>query len=112
MYIDDNFKNILQKYVEIKIDNKTVKSGKFLLFTNKEFYYKFIFVNSKGIYKRFEYPTPFDYTITKDKIVFDYTIKTLAKSNDSLYYRLLLLIPQTSRIFNKQLIFHVSDTPH
>lgn len=64
---------------------KSLRRGRFLLYTVKEFYMLLIFNNSKG--ERKQYNMPFPYKMTTNEqggIRFDYTLDTLCYDRDSL----------------------------
>jgi hypothetical protein len=82
---EDLLKSFLQKKLLFKIDDKTIKTGKVLLFTQKYFYISFLLTTAKKKQEKFEIPIPFNFESSKDnkQILLDYRISTLAQNNNN-----------------------------
>ena len=97
---------VLQNNVTFTLENKIVKKGKLILFCIKDFFCVFTLVcsdrgNKKIIY---EIPYPFAMNVTRERIVFDYTVLSFCKNNktiDSLMRKLNICKP--SKYYNKRL---------
>lgn len=74
-------KFLLQKKISFEINNKNLKTGKLLLFYQKNFYLMFILNSAKKAKDKIEIPIPYDVEMYPEEglIFFDYRIKTLAK---------------------------------
>lgn len=99
----------LQKKVDFIIENKTIKTGKIILFSIKDFFCSFL-LYSEQKHKRFLYeiPYPFLYTENSDCIIFDYTLDTFTRNNPSIKEDLLKLKnKKQSKLFNKKLILKI-----
>jgi len=99
----------LQKKIDFVIDNKTIKSGKIILFSIKDFFCSFL-LYSEQKNKRFLYeiPYPFVYLENDNSITFDYTIETFVKNNPAIKdYLLKLKNKKQSKLFNKKLILKI-----
>jgi len=94
----------LQKNVDFVIDNKTIKTGKILLFSVKDFFCSFLMSN-EAKKKRFLYeiPYPFDFVAGVNEIIFDFTLATLVKNNPLIKDDLLKFrTKKPSKLFNKK----------
>jgi hypothetical protein len=74
-------KFMLQKNISLEIKNKTYKSGKLLLFYQRNFYITLVMNTAKKEKEKIEIPIPFNVELHEDDnlIYFDYRIKTLTK---------------------------------
>jgi hypothetical protein len=74
-------KYLLQKNITIDIKDKTYKSGKLLLFYQRNFYLTFVMDTAKKAKEKIEIPIPYDVELHEESnlVYFDYRIKTLAK---------------------------------
>jgi hypothetical protein len=99
----------LQKKVDFTIDNKTIKSGKIILFSVKDFFCSFLlFSEQKNKRFLYEIPYPFHYSELNGNIIFDYTIDTFVKNNPSVKDELLKLKnKKQSKLFNKKLTLKI-----
>lgn len=106
--LEEDLKNIFQKDIQFKLNNKILKEGKLILFSFKEFYLHFkLKVNNS--YKNFELPCPFNYKIESGKFIFDYTNKTFAKNNKNIDFLIKVLKKsKTSKYYNNYLIISFS----
>lgn len=66
--IENSFKNILLKTVDVELRGKIVAKGKLVFYEFKDFNFKLIFDSSK----KFEFPYPFDIEPTKSEIRMSY----------------------------------------
>ena len=104
--IEAAISKVLQNNVTFTLENKIVKKGKLILFCIKDFFCVFTLVcsdrgNKKIIY---EIPYPFAMNVTRERIVFDYTVLSFCKNNktiDSLMRKLNICKP--SKYYNKRL---------
>jgi len=106
--LEDSLKKIFQKDITFNLNGKTLKEGKLILFSFKEFYLHFkLKVNDS--YKNFEIPCPFEYSIESSRFVFDYTNKTFSKNNKNLDFLIKVLKKnKTSKYYNNYLIINFS----
>jgi len=103
--IEDLIKPLLLTHVEFLLENKKIKSGKFILFSVRDFFCIFTFFdthkNKKMIY---EIPYPFKVSRVEKGIVFDYTVNTFCEKNLDISPRVVKFISKkTSKLFNKKL---------
>lgn len=94
----------LQKNIDFIIDNKTIKTGKILLFSVKDFFCSFLLLNETKK-KRFLYeiPYPFEFYENENEIVFDYTLTSFTKNNPTIKDDLLKFRnKKPSKLFNKK----------
>jgi hypothetical protein len=105
--IESGVSKFLQRNISFHIENKTLKKGKLILFSIKDFFCIFTLLCEEKNNKKIilELPYPFEFDHHPSKIVFDYTIDTFCKHNNSLYttYKKLNII-KPSKLFNKKLI--------
>jgi hypothetical protein len=106
--IEDELKELLQKKVRFKINNKTWKTGRFILFKQSGFFIECTVRSSKT--ERFEIPIPFDIKTSKTEMVFDYRFSTLTNNNKSLI-ELIDQFPSNkkSRFYNNILTAHIDN---
>lgn len=103
-YITSTVNKHLQKHAEFVIDSKTIKSGKILLFSIKDFFCAFLLYNETKK-KRFLYeiPYPFSFTENKDELIFDYTLATFTQNNPAVKDDFLKFRnKKSSKLFNKK----------
>lgn len=103
--IESNFNYFLQRDIVFSMDNKIIKEGKLILFSQKDYYLIFHLKNSNGDNKKYELPYPFHINREKNYLTFDYKIESISKNDSELYYRLLSLNKnQVSRFFNNKIL--------
>lgn len=101
--VEDNFKYFMQRDIVFAIDNKIIKDGKLILFSQKDFYLNF-HLKSNNVQKKYEIPYPYDINRVKNYLVLDYTLEAISKSDAELYYRLVSLNKKNnSRFFDSKL---------
>jgi hypothetical protein len=79
--LEDICKFLLQKNISLEINDKVFKSGKLLLFYQKNFYLTFVLNSNKKEKDKVEIPIPYDTEAHYEEglLYFDYRIKTLSK---------------------------------
>jgi len=103
--IESKFNYFLQRDVVFSMDNKIIKEGKLILFSQKDYYLIFHLKNSNGDNKKYELPYPFNIDREKNYLTFDYKIESISKNDSELYYRLLSLNKnQVSRFYNNKVM--------
>ena len=103
--IESKFNYFLQRDVVFSMDNKIIKEGKLILFSQKDYYLIFHLKNSNGDNKKYELPYPFNIDREKNYLTFDYKIESISKNDSELYYRLLSLNKnQVSRFYNNKIL--------
>jgi hypothetical protein len=108
-HISDKFNGNLQKNIDFIIENKTIKTGKIILFSIKDFFCSFLLLNEIKK-KRFIYeiPYPYDILIENENLIFDYTLDTFIKNNPLIKEDLLKLrTKKPSKLFNKKLTLKI-----
>lgn len=92
--------SFLQQKISFIINGKTIKSGKLLLFCVKDFYLVFtLSVNHSK--KVFEVPYPYSFNHQMNKIVFNYSTKTLCQDVEEIKHHAKLLAPKKpNKFFN------------
>lgn len=82
MITEENFLPFFQKEISIVLDNKTLRQGKLLLLSIKDFYLHFTLLHN-NVKKNFELPYPFRaYVDDSDKniLILDYKIKSFTRN--------------------------------
>ncbi len=103
--IESKFNYFLQRDVVFSMDNKIIKEGKLILFSQKDYYLIFHLKNSNGDNKKYELPYPFNIDKENNYLMFDYKIESISKNDSELYYRLLSLNKnQVSRFYNNKVM--------
>jgi hypothetical protein len=105
--IEDHFKYFLQRDIVISLDNKILKEGKLVLFSQKDYYLIFYLKNSNQEQKKFELPYPFDVRLEKNYLILDYELEALSKQDAELFYRLRSITQKSKSKYlnNKILLF-------
>ena len=99
------FNDILQKSITLVCNNKTLRQGKLLLVSKKDFYITFTML-IKGVTKKYEIPYPYDIIEEEGSIIFDYTNDTLCCGSAKRIDFVSNLATQFSpvKFFNNQII--------
>jgi hypothetical protein len=106
--LEKDITSIFQKNLKFRINNKVLKEGKLILFSFKEFYLHFKLCIGTNTFKYLEVPYPFNYQIENDKIVFDYTNRSLTKNNLEIETLIKLLKKQKlSKFYDNKLIIEI-----
>lgn len=94
----------LQRDIEIKLGEKTIRRGSFILYTIKDFYLTVI-LKTPTSNKTYDILYPFELSINDDQIIFDYHVqKLICDKNDKLQDMLADAIDTASHKFlNKTL---------
>ena len=81
--LENLFKSFLQKKLLFEIDNKIIKTGKLLLFSQKYFYISLLLTTTKKKQEKLDIPIPFNIkSIENNKqFLLDYKINALAQNN-------------------------------
>lgn len=81
--LEEACKFLLQKNLSFEINNKVLKSGKLILFSQKNFFLTFIINSNKKDKDKVEIPIPYGIETHYDEnlIYFDYRLKTLCKTS-------------------------------
>lgn len=105
--LEVSLKNFLQKSIKFKIDNKIVKTGKLILFSQN--HYNLIFtLKNKNKNVTYKIPIPFDFSLVNDKLILNYKISTFTKNNKTIENILSRIKKKTySKLYNKNL--EISD---
>ena len=93
--LDNSFKVLFQKNVQLTLKNKLYNKGKLINFKVSGCYLSLIILTDK---KKETFEIPFPYAIKNigDKLVFDYTLNALAEQD----YDLLVNLKSTSQVKN------------
>jgi hypothetical protein len=103
--LEKDVSSIFQKNLKFRINNKTLREGKLILFSFKEFYLHFKLCVGHNTYKYIEIPYPYTYRFEENKLFFDYTNSTLTKKNKELETIIKLLKRQKfSKFYDNTLI--------
>lgn len=103
--LEKDVSSIFQKNLKFRINNKTLREGKLILFSFKEFYLHFKLCVGHNIYKYIEIPYPYTYRFEENKLLFDYTNGTLTKKDKELETIIKLLKRQKfSKFYDNTLI--------
>ena len=93
--LDTNFKELFQKTIQLTLKNKPYKKGKLVNFKLSGCYLSLVMVTEKK-QETFEIPFPYAIQNSNGKLIFDYTLSTLAEHD----YALLINLKSTSRVKN------------
>lgn len=93
--LDNCFKELFQKDVQLTLKNKPYKKGKLINFKLSGCYLSLVMLTEKKK-ETFEIPFPYAIKTVNSKLVFDYTLSTLAEQD----YDLHINLKSTSRVKN------------
>ncbi len=102
--IEHTFTNLLQRNVRIICGNKSIKTGKLLLVSQKNACICLLMLNQKNEPKNYEIPYPFEFNYNAPTVTvnLDYTIYTLCHGREDTIDNITKHIPEkTNRFFNK-----------
>lgn len=85
--LESIFSSLLQRDLIFSIDGKSIKRGKLILYSIKDFTITF-FLQCGDEQKRYELPYPFAVTREKTEISLDYRLQTLAHNNDTVLIKM------------------------
>ena len=105
LILEQKLQKHFQKNVQIRLNDKVLKTGKFILFIPKEYYLVFC-IYSNGKTKYMEIPLPFKISETLADLIFDYKVELLSdditlKIKVDEYFKLY-----KSKYLNNKLAFH------
>ena len=90
-YYNKALQPLLQSRVTFKCDNKTLKTGKLMLFNIKQYFIKFYIETDKGESKILELPYPFNMSTSSDNIcTLNYKLSSLCNNMQPILNRLRL----------------------
>lgn len=110
---EDKFLPFFQKDISIVLENKTLRQGKLLLFSIKDFYLHFTLLTNNNT-KVFELPYPF-FTFTEPSssyiLVLDYSLKCFTRDLPEITDRALALTKKEKhmKFFNNEI--RIVETP-
>lgn len=84
LQLDNSFKPLLQKDVQLTLKNRPYKKGKLINFKISGCYVSFVLLTTKKN-ETFEVPFPFAIKQNNNMVVFDYTFKTLSEHDYDLF---------------------------
>jgi hypothetical protein len=104
--IEEYIKPFLLSEITFSLEGKKIKSGKLILFSARDFFCIFTFLdhtkNKKVIY---EIPYPFSIDSEKNKLTFNYTLETFCEKNVDFQNKVQTFqFKKVSKFFNKKLI--------
>lgn len=105
LILEQKLQKHFQKNIQIYLNDKVIRTGKFILFAPKEYYLVFcVFSNGKNKY--LEIPLPFKMVETATGVIFDYKLELLSdditlKIKVDEYFKLY-----KSKYLNNKLAFH------
>lgn len=87
-YIEKTFSSFLQSKISFDINGKSIKKGKLILIAIKDFHVFFVLQADGGETKQFILPMPFNVDKINDVVALDFTLKTLSRGNNDVYFKL------------------------
>jgi len=105
--IEQLIKPFLLRDISFTVDNKTLKSGKLILFTVKDFFCVFTLTTSDRGNKRFIYEVPYPFTTynTISSLEFDYTLDSFCLNNTIIANAVKkITFNRVSKLFNKKMV--------
>jgi len=105
--IEQLIKPLLLRNISFTVDNKTLKSGKLILFSVKDFFCVFTLTTPDRGNKRFIYEIPYPFTtnVTISSLEFDYTIDSFCLNNNNIAAATKKIsLNRPSKLFNKKMV--------
>ena len=103
--IENVFNNYLLRNIEFLHNNKSIKSGKLLFYSLKEFYINFILQNEYNQNKVYTIPYPFEIYYNNDFFTLNYQIKDFCNGIDDIVINAnLLTINKKNKFLDSKLI--------
>lgn len=90
--LDNHFKQLFQKNIQLTLKNKVYKKGKLINFKVSGCYLSIVLLTEKKK-ETFEIPFPFAIKQHETNIIFDYTLDTLSEQDYELLVNLKTLTP-------------------
>ena len=106
-HIEQLIKPLLLRDISFTVDNKTLKSGKLILFSVKDFFCIFTLTTPDRGNKRYIYEVPYPFTTntTVSSLEFDYTIDSFCLHNDNIISATKsIAVNRASKLFNKKMV--------
>lgn len=101
----ERLNGLLQKDVTFSIANKITRKGILLLYNLKNYHITFIIKTIKGINKTYEIPYPFHIEKDGNRVILDYTLRTLCIDNEQKIELARLIEPEaSSKLYDKRII--------
>jgi hypothetical protein len=105
--IEQLIKPFLLRDISFNIDNKTVKTGKLILFSIKDFFCVFTLTTPDRGNKRYIYEIPYPFTTntTISSLEFDYTLESFCLGNENIAQATKkITYNRPSKLFNKKMV--------
>lgn len=101
------FKNLLQSYINIHLNNKVWRSGYLILYKQSGYYIELTLKDKEKNIERFELPIPFDVLKNNDTFILSYKLSSLAQNDSTLYNLLQKLDTSRSKFYDTNLMIEV-----
>lgn len=109
--IEEVFKHFLQRNIVFSLDSKIIKEGSLILYKQNDYYFSLYLKNGNQDQKKFEIPYPFSIERKNNYFVLNYTMSSISKGDNELYYKLMCLNQNSkSRFYNSKLILFEKNT--
>ena len=109
--IEQSISPLLLTDITFSIENKSVKKGRLILFSVKDFFCVFTLANSEKSNKRIIYEIPYPFTITANisSATFDYTLNEFSLGNSRIIDTVdKLKFSKTSKFFDKRVVVSIN----
>ena len=106
-HVEQVLKDTLQNNVQFILNGKVVREGKMIIYTVKDYYITFNFINLKGQKKHYEVPVPFVITKKGNDIIMSYEVELATKNDfdcDWLVKQLVAKLKKKSKLMNNKLV--------
>ena len=106
-HVEQVLKDTLQNNVQFIPNGKIIREGTMVIYTVKDYYITFNFINTKGQEKHYEVPVPFDIVKNKNEIVMSYEVHHATKNDFNcnwLVKQLVTKLKKKSKLMNNKLV--------
>lgn len=99
--LDEVLQSLLQTEVDVRCNEKALRSGKFLLYSFSDYHLNLSILSKKQLVKELQLPMPFAVEKHNNKILLNYTNKALSHDNPELLVSILNIpAKENSRLYD------------
>lgn len=104
--MESQFKYFLQRDVVLSLNSKIIKEGKLVLYNRKDYYFHlYLKMPNNNQQKKVEIPYPFNIIRKDNYLILDYTLQSISKNDNELYFKLMSLSQKcNSKFYNTKIL--------
>lgn len=105
--LENQLKNLILEDVEFKIDGKTIKRGKVMVYNTKQFFIKFK-LETQGLVRDYEVPYPYKIIKTQNGYIFDYCLSAFIPRTEEVYWKIKTINKKDASKLHENYLFVVA----